>query len=92
MSLWNDLKQKAIDANPELAAKATQALSKAKDLAVEAGHKAAPVLKEATEKGRRLCPGKDPDRQGASPQGHRRCQDSPGRTATAGEKRQGGAG
>ena len=50
MSLWNDLKQKAIDANPELAAKATQALSKAKDLAVEAGHKAAPVLKEATEK------------------------------------------
>lgn len=50
MSLWGDLKQKAIDANPELAAKATQALNKAKDLAVEAGQKAAPVLKEAGEK------------------------------------------
>ena len=50
MSLWGDLKQKAIDANPELAAKAAQALNKAKDLAVEAGQKAAPVLKEAGEK------------------------------------------
>lgn len=50
MSLWGDLKQKAIDANPELAAKATQALNKAKDLAVEAGQKAAPVVKEAGEK------------------------------------------
>lgn len=50
MSLWGDLKQKAIDANPELAAKAAQALIKAKDLAVEAGQKAAPVLKEAGEK------------------------------------------
>lgn len=50
MSLWDDLKQKAIDANPELAAKAAQAVSKAKDLAVEAGQKAAPVLKEASQK------------------------------------------
>lgn len=50
MSLWGDLKQKAIDANPELASKAAQALNKAKDLAIEAGQKAAPVLKEASEK------------------------------------------
>lgn len=50
MSLWGDLKQKAIDANPELAAKAAQAMNKAKDLAVEAGQKAAPVLKEASQK------------------------------------------
>lgn len=50
MSLWGDLKQKAIDANPELASKAAQALNKAKDLAIEAGQKAAPVLKEAGEK------------------------------------------
>jgi hypothetical protein len=50
MSLWGDLKQKAIDANPEMAAKAAQALHKAKDLVVEAGQKAAPVLKEASEK------------------------------------------
>ena len=34
MSLWDDLKKKAYDANPELAAKAAQALEKAKDLAV----------------------------------------------------------
>ncbi len=47
MSLWDDLKKKAIDANPELAAKAAQALEKARDIAVEAGQKAAPVLKEA---------------------------------------------
>ncbi|ATR81209.1 hypothetical protein CYD26_20440 [Pseudomonas sp. FFUP_PS_473] len=50
MSLWDELKQKAVNANPELAAKAAQALNKAKDLAVEAGQKAAPVLKEAGEK------------------------------------------
>ncbi|WP_136473962.1 hypothetical protein [Pseudomonas sp. DG56-2] len=50
MSLWDDLKKKAVDANPELAAKAAQALTKAKELAVEAGQKAAPVLKEASEK------------------------------------------
>ncbi|MCU1723283.1 hypothetical protein [Pseudomonas sp. 5P_5.1_Bac1] len=47
MSLWDDLKKKAIDANPELAAKAAQALEKAKEMAVEAGQKAAPILKEA---------------------------------------------
>lgn len=50
MSLWDDLKKKAIDANPELAAKAAQALQKGKDLAVEAGQKAAPLLKEASDK------------------------------------------
>ena len=50
MSLWDDLKKKAIDANPELAAKAAQALDKARELAVEAGQKAAPMLKEASEK------------------------------------------
>ena len=50
MSLWDDLKKKAVDANPELAAKAAQALNKAKDMAVEAGQKAAPILKEASEK------------------------------------------
>lgn len=50
MSLWDDLKKKAIDANPELAAKAAQALEKAKEMAVEAGQKAAPILKEASEK------------------------------------------
>lgn len=50
MSLWDDLKKKAVDANPELAAKAAQALTKARELAVEAGQKAAPVLKEAGEK------------------------------------------
>ena len=50
MSLWDDLKKKAVDANPELAAKAAQALTKARELAVEAGQKAAPVLKEASEK------------------------------------------
>jgi len=50
MSLWDDLKQKAVQANPEMAEKAALALSRAKELAVEASHKAAPVLKEATEK------------------------------------------
>lgn len=50
MSLWDDLKKKAIDANPELAAKTAQALSKARDMAVEAGQKAAPLLKEAGDK------------------------------------------
>lgn len=50
MSLWDDLKKKAIDANPELAAKAAQALDKARELAVEAGQKAAPMLKDASEK------------------------------------------
>ncbi|MEE1921455.1 hypothetical protein V0R50_00785 [Pseudomonas sp. 148P] len=50
MSLWDDLKKKAIDANPELAAKAAQAMEKARELAVEAGQKAAPLLKEASEK------------------------------------------
>lgn len=50
MSIWSDLKQKAIQANPELADKAAQALTRAKELAVEAGQKAAPVIKDATEK------------------------------------------
>lgn len=50
MSLWDDLKKKAVDANPELAAKAAQALTKARDMAVEAGQKAAPVLKDASDK------------------------------------------
>ena len=50
MSLWDDLKKKAIDANPELAAKAAQALEKAREMAVEAGQKAAPILKEASGK------------------------------------------
>ena len=47
MSLWDDLKKKAVDANPELAAKAAQALEKAREIAVDAGQKAAPILKEA---------------------------------------------
>lgn len=50
MSLWDDLKQKAVQANPEMAEKASQALNRAKELAAEAGQKAAPVIKEATEK------------------------------------------
>jgi len=50
MSLWDELKQKAIQANPEMAEKAAQALSRAKEVAVEASQKAAPVLKEATER------------------------------------------
>jgi hypothetical protein len=50
MGLWDDLKKKAITANPELAAKAAQALDKAKEMAVEAGQKAAPMFKEASEK------------------------------------------
>lgn len=50
MSLWDDLKKKAVDANPELAAKATQALNKARDMAIEAGQKAAPLIKEASGK------------------------------------------
>ncbi|MCS5515069.1 hypothetical protein NWF32_05180 [Pseudomonas qingdaonensis] len=71
MSLWDDLKKKAVDANPELAAKAAQALTKARELAVEAGQKAAPVLKERPAKGRRLRPGENPDPQGPGAQGHR---------------------
>ena len=49
MSLWDDLKKKAVDANPELAAKAAQALTKARDMAVEAGPTAAPCPATATK-------------------------------------------
>lgn len=50
MSLWDDLKKKAVQANPELAEKAAQALKRANELAVEASQKAAPVLKDAADK------------------------------------------
>lgn len=50
MSLWDDLKQKAVQANPEMVEKASQALNRAKELAAEASLKAAPAIKEATEK------------------------------------------
>ncbi|WP_278402067.1 hypothetical protein [Stutzerimonas kunmingensis] len=50
MSLWDDLKQKAMQANPEMAEKAAQTFNRAKEVALEASQKAAPVLKEATER------------------------------------------
>ncbi len=44
MSLWGDLRQKAMRANPEMAEKAAQTFNRAKEVALEASQKAAPVL------------------------------------------------
>jgi len=40
MSMWSDLKKKAVQANPELAEKASQALKRVTDLTLEASQKA----------------------------------------------------
>lgn len=60
MSLWDDLKQKALEANPEMAEKASQVLNRAKEIVTEASQKAAPVLKEATERTSALAKEKTP--------------------------------
>jgi hypothetical protein len=50
MSFLKNLKEKVVQANPELAEKTTQALKRAKDMAIEAGQKSAPIIKDVTSK------------------------------------------
>lgn len=60
MSMWSDLKKKAVQANPELAERASQALKRATDLALEASQKAAPVFKDAADKTAQFAKKKSP--------------------------------
>lgn len=50
MTFLKNLKERALQANPELAQKTTHALRRAKDMAIEAGQKSAPIIKDVTTK------------------------------------------